>query len=447
MIFEAVADAAKSNFAPRPGIGSMKTDLANRLRRLNISAAVRVDPSARPLLDRTWLTITSSHLGRSTRLHAEVCRYISRSMIDARRNGAAVLVTSGSAIEPWACRAAELFSVPIIWVHVEGRAGTQQRFDRQPSISVHLEEADGPGDLSEPHHDSERRPPCGRDAVVNGLADQIDCVFVRRSGKIERCLRLRLRRANRPVVRIAVVDKTIHRDGHRAARDLMTEGAIGWYCCRPAIEPPRLRPQPASVIPNDWTTRQDEWLVHCTRACDGPWPGQTESQHRDELLLAGPTCSSQRGRDALDSLCRIVRQRRVIASALASHRSRPVVCFSAVPLAELLRRRQYRSHLHRWDYEPYGIALRKDAAIAAGCQSVIYGTSSDRNSIAATDRYRFQSKGSTYDWTKEQEWRFDRDVILDEFDRRDIRLFVKTDADARRLPNGFAVSVVGEYLP
>jgi hypothetical protein len=148
----------------------------------------------------------------------------------------------------------------------------------------------------------------------------------------------------------------------------------------------------------------------------------------------------------LDSLRRIVQKRRLIGSALASGRSWPVVCFSENSLSGLLSQRRYRPHLHRWDYEPYGIAIRKSAAISDGVQPVIYGSGNDRAKLPMAERYRFQAIGKTYDWTQEREWRCAGDVDLERFDPKDVRVFVRDQSEARWIGTRFSVSVVGGYV-
>jgi hypothetical protein len=157
--------------------------------------------------------------------------------------------------------------------------------------------------------------------------------------------------------------------------------------------------------------------------------------------------SDRRGQvTPLDALSRILRTRCLFASARTSNQSHPVVCFSSRPLADILKQRCYRPHLHRWDYEPYGIAIRRSAAIDAGLQPVIYGTEQQRKNLPAEDQYRFQSCGKTYDWTGEAEWRCHGDLRLDEFRPNDLRLFVANRDDALKLNTELPISIVGELL-
>ena len=183
----------------------------------------------------------------------------------------------------------------------------------------------------------------------------------------------------------------------------------------------------SSAVWPEWASQEGEWLVHCTRGTDAAWPGVTPRQYLDSMLLGDGEAG---GGDALQTLSRIVRSGRLLARAGASSRAHAVVCFSAVPLRELLCRRCYRPHLHRWDYEPYGVAIRCRAAAAAGVKPVIYGDPTDRATIPPDDRYRFQPRGATYDWTAEREWRSPGDIDLGRFAADDVRVFVPNAEDA-----------------
>lgn len=421
----------------------------------------RIDPE-RALIGRSpvgrLIALTSSHLGRSVVRQAHICRYLVRSMSDARREGHVGLVAAESAIEPWAVRAADLFDVPLVRVNLV-TAGDAARAansishgtcrSRITECWVHC--ADG----------------VSRDDVVIQMADQVDCVFLRAKGTIEQALRKRLAARTDASTRIAIDDPPTDKRTCRAVKDLMEHGALGWYCAegycpagyRPAKYCPAVRPlsRRSHHTPSirwssdDWARRggdsvDDGWLVHCTRTCDGPWPGQTLRQHRDALLLGDRSLALADKHSPLGSLRRILQTRRLIASALASDRTHPVVCFSAVALQTLLKRRRYRPHLHRWDYEPYGIAIRKSVASACGFEPVIYGSPADRRRLKPSQAYRFQAVGRTYDWTAECEWRSPRDVDLDRLHPSDVRVFVRTRTEAMELPDRFPVTPVGHLL-
>lgn len=397
-------------------LSSLSASLNLSLSVQGIDGQVIIGAGVETLSDRTWVAITSSHLGKSAEFHQEVCRYLSRSMIDARKSRSVVLAAVDSAIEPWAKRAAEIYGVPLLLVRVN------EQPESAGEMVLHV-----------------TGPELCRDDVVICLADRVDCVFVRSGGKIESAIRTKLVRQSVPCVRVAVHESSKHR---KVAHSLMGEGAVGLYLKRSLLKQPNVS-QKGPRADSEWTSLDGQWLIHCTRACSGAWPGQTERQYQDELLLSGSTTATGTQRTSMDTLLRILKSQRLAASALTSCRSQPVVCFSEQPLTVLLSRRSYRSHLHRWDYEPYGIAIRKSAAMNAGCQKVIYGDPEDRQRLSVQDRFRFQARGTTYDWTKEREWRFRGDVGLEQFDPDDIRVFVRQEYELERVASRYRATVVG----
>ena len=109
---------------------------------------------------------------------------------------------------------------------------------------------------------------------------------------------------------------------------------------------------------------------------------------------------------------------------------------SAVPLLQLLRQRCFRPHVQRWDYEPYGVAVRRRAIHQFGGRSVIYGEPVEAKKLPACERFRYQAKGKTNDWRKEKEWRLACSLSLKSLNPCDVRIFALDSALARsRLVN------------
>jgi hypothetical protein len=117
----------------------------------------------------------------------------------------------------------------------------------------------------------------------------------------------------------------------------------------------------------------------------------------------------------------------------------PVVSFTAVPARELGRLHAYRSHLSRWDFEPYGISIRREWLAARGTRPVTYGEESLWDQLPAGDQPFFQLRqsrsagGTVWDWTVEREWRHVGDVRLDTIPADTACLFVPTAEEARQL--------------
>ena len=395
--------------------GAAESGLASRLIRLGRAVGdVEVIPETRVSRPTPLQGLTCSRLGHDPACQQVVCRFLVRSVVQARDRGAKLLVASGSAIEPWARRAAELFSVPLQIVSI----------DRGEPEHVIVRSRDGRS--------------LSRDAVLIALADRVDAFYVRRGGTVERCLRDRIEQWQDASTRVAVGA------GPRcAAASLIDRGAIGWYLADAEDEDEDEEPLRVDLTRHDaWTRTDGQWLVHCTRGRVDAWPGETQRQFRDGMLLAGGYTAN---RGPLQALIRIVRSGRLVAAAQTTRRSHPVVCFSAVPLVELMQRRCFRAHLGRWDYEPYGVAIRLDAARNMGIQPVIYGDPKERDMLARRDRYRFHPVGKTYDWRSEREWRSAETVDLTRLADGDVRVFVRDAGDAASLPNirPWPVTVIG----
>lgn len=330
--------------------------------------------------------VVSSRVGHHVHRHRQMSQQIAVSMQRIRCDRETLLIAESTAIDPWVTHAAEVFDVPTI---------------RLPSSP-------------------------DRDPYLIAIPDRVDAVYVRRGGKVTSLLRQRARLQS-GIVRVAI-------DGSAGEQevvwDLLGAGVVGCYL------PSELNwkgPSEQAVVQNRMDERDIDWssyLVHCTRGSGGPWPDQSWEQYRDDLLLSDAQSAA---RDCIDSLCRIVQKRRLIADAIVSCRDQPVVCFSAVPLSDLLARRAYRSHLHRWDYEPFGIGVRRDAAERLGMQKVVYGDAQTQRDLPADQKFRFQASGSTHDWSTEREWRSPSDVDLSALDPSQILIFVPDEIAATRV--------------
>ncbi|MCC9641694.1 hypothetical protein LOC71_05365 [Rhodopirellula sp. JC740] len=349
------------------------------------------------------LAPVSSRLGNRPVRHRAMARQLAASMMDARQRRQSVATVVKSAADPWVTHAASTFDVPLV---------------RMNPDDMSLERLLPPNDRM--------RLCMERDEWIVALADRMDVLHLRRGGKIERAVLKRLE-VDPFGVRVAMEDA-------KAAKRLLAAGALGRFLPRSTEDLEREREQTAKresgLEANSSNWNDEEWLVHCTRRCDGPWPGQSWSQYRDEMLLGSDEAAS---REPLDTLRRIVRMRRLISGATTSKQTHRVVCFSAVPLPELLRRRTFRSHVSRWDYEPYGIAIRRRAAIDCGLKPVVYGRAFERNAMAEEDRFLFQSAGRDGEWQSEKEWRGLEDLDLASVDPADVRVFVPSEREAAKI--------------
>ena len=185
----------------------------------------------------------------------------------------------------------------------------------------------------------------------------------------------------------------------------------------------------------------EEWLLHWTRPRPGPWPNQSREDWMDELILGCRTAD----RSALACLLRIVGEGLLRASSEGIRGAFPVISFTEVPLGEFRRRRVFRGHRHRFDFEPWGIAIRRDLLQRLGARPVIYGSEDDWQELSAAERPFFQKAAddqSSTDNRAEREWRLCRDLSLAAIAEVDWCLFVENDSAAGTLSREVSCDVI-----
>ena len=280
-----------------------------------------------------------------------------------------------------------------------------------------------------------RRVPL-RDRTQFAFADQVMALQVRRRGH------------SASLLSFALADRTfepgairVHIDtcDSQLSEELTANGAVALHLLSngqnefPAA--PDHAAEPPAQIRAMESINTHEYLGHWTRRRRGPWPGQPDDEYADELILG----LASKDRSALSSLARIVAQRKLLASVGSNRTGAPVVSFTAVPLHEWSMHRTFRSHRVRWDFEPYGICIKRDWLDGVGATPVIYGDEDEWKSLPNESRYRFQPKqsmtrsGKTIDWTSEREFRFPGDVDLERVGIDDAFVFVPTIEEARHL--------------
>ena len=219
--------------------------------------------------------------------------------------------------------------------------------------------------------------------------------------------------------------------------ELLKLGAIDWLLLPgPGNDDQDLESDPSpkqmsSIVPLE-SIDQSQYLLHWARRQSNAWPDQNQDAHLDQLIFGS---TEDRYLEVM-TLCRIIASNRLIGAAHLTRDPAPVVCFTAVPVGELPERTVFRKHLARWDFVPYGLAIRKSVLQSAGCKEVIYGDDSDWETLGREDRPWFQlqaSKNGKIDWTQEQEWRLVGDLDLNKIGNEDAFAFVKTQTDANRL--------------
>lgn len=145
----------------------------------------------------------------------------------------------------------------------------------------------------------------------------------------------------------------------------------------------------------------------------------------------------------LVTLNRICQQRRLRGTSRITRTTQRSVSFSAVPLPRLLRSRNFQSHLQRWDWEPYGLLIDRDALEGLGARPVIYGDEIDYARLPAAQKPYFQPLGKEpQQWAQEREWRLLGDLDLSVLPGDAVRLFVRTRIEALHMARIFSWPVL-----
>ena len=170
-----------------------------------------------------------------------------------------------------------------------------------------------------------------------------------------------------------------------------------------------------------------DYLFHYTRACAGPWPGETYDQYLLNLFDARPLS----GHSALETLIRILQEGLIRAGARMVRGPEAVISWSSHPPHELFLMRKWNRALVRWTVEPYGIAVRRGILRSLGAKPAVYGSDQVYSRLVEPERYRFQLSRSapSASWRHEREWRLRGDLALSSLNPGDGFVFVKTEEE------------------
>jgi hypothetical protein len=92
----------------------------------------------------------------------------------------------------------------------------------------------------------------------------------------------------------------------------------------------------------------------------------------------------------------------------------------------------FRPHRRRYDFEPWGLAIRQSTLAALGARPVIYGTEELWQNLQPTDQPFFQkiSVDGNLNSPAEREWRLPHDLVLTQVPIQDLFIFVDSAKDA-----------------
>lgn len=179
-------------------------------------------------------------------------------------------------------------------------------------------------------------------------------------------------------------------------------------------------PEPDSVSQQLTETDWDH-ICHWTHTNNGPWPGQNRADYYRSIAE-----SETYPNNGLNSLINILQTHRIYASSENIRVNQKAVAFSNLHPKEMLSLMSWRKRYVRYNFEPYGIAITRHAAVTSGMRPVIYGPPSLYKRLADSDKPFFQSEGAKGgDWRPENEWRYVGDLDLSQFSISDLLVVVR----------------------
>ncbi len=443
-----------------------------------------------------WTACLSSRLGSDKHLKSSWPWLLERFLRSAWRLGQTVLVTEGSTLSAHcshllqrtrqSCVYARIFNKPFRAMDaIPGQSTFDRAFTKWVDTQLQRNELNRLHvcylPVSDPENACLRALPW-QDRFAVCCSNTLTVLSMRSGGSIDRLISERVRdsRFKPATIRLYIdsstcdVQSTLRPSRSRRRANMvrganredsqttqwLDRGLVGWMTAaasRMVFDEPIgtcNSSQTTSGITTDWLyacgsawsmMRPGDWLFHCVR---GRTMGHCDTQAAHSVIDA---VLRQHAREvsAYEVLLEIVRSKRLRGRKTLFRASSPCVSFSAVPLEELLRRRAYQSHLQRWDWEPYGLAVRRSALVALGTRPVIYGDEDDYSRLDESDRPFFQpaqrrqsnkhqanqrqSIKRQTNWTEEQEWRLVGDLPLARLPREAIVLFVANELEGKRL--------------
>lgn len=167
-----------------------------------------------------------------------------------------------------------------------------------------------------------------------------------------------------------------------------------------------------------------EWLYHWTRASKGPWPGEKAWMfYRD--VIDNP---DKYVRCAASTLNRILSEKLIRGSSWKIAGGEKVVAMTESPPEEAIGLMRWRKRYVMFSFEPYGIAIRKDAATSIGAKPVEY---IEEHTPSGEKGIFTHAAGEKTDWRLEKEWRIRDSIDLSKLDKNDFFAIVPSIADLK----------------
>ena len=437
------ADAVSHELLAECGVSLSFPDVASSQFLSYLGCRLIYWPCGRPT--DSLVSVISSRIGRRADLHPEWFDVLRTLVLRASRDRECLAYSTGTAAADYVRRACELFGVSRLRIEVdEGCVETSEQlveWMEHQSNRKHLSESEQVALVSpryagpERDSNSEQLTSTGRDTALVLAGDRIVALRVAPSGNIERLLAQVLSEPRFVPILVAVHERT---EATIAEKRVISAGAVPWIL-KPSMPlprvtglPPQLETVRSDLNGNEPLESPDDWLCHWTRARKGAWFDQPEDDYLDELILG---CESA-DRAAFAALLKILEHRKIYTSTSGSPSA--TVSFTAVPLTMFRGRRVFRRHKRQYDFEQYGIAVRRSVIEGVGGRPVEYvprRSNTESNTDCHYDVFQqpITNDAGTIDWRAEREWRLEGNLDLSSLSGEDVVVFANTPGEVARL--------------
>ncbi len=180
-----------------------------------------------------------------------------------------------------------------------------------------------------------------------------------------------------------------------------------------------------------------QYLIHWTRTSNHRWPGERTIDYWRSILDSSSYC-----RSAFETLRHIVSTKRIQASNRHMPAGFSTVAFSSLSPIDVLPIMRWRARYGEMSFEPYGIGIRIESALAHKILPVSYVEF--RNPTCATP-WLCQTIGTKTDWRAEHEYRHLGNLDLEKFASADLIVFTLHQSEADTISRDFGLNAVSFY--
>lgn len=196
----------------------------------------------------------------------------------------------------------------------------------------------------------------------------------------------------------------------------------------------------SSALSNKIKELEKSYLIHWTRATNSRWPDENNLEFYRMIFD-----SERYRRTAFDTLRQILSGQSIIASSKNMTSNIKTVCFSALVPEEAILLMKWRRRYNQMSFEPFGIGIERNYAIAHGIKEVRYYQPSQKKPRDGQDNWWWQSAGEKTDWRNEKEFRYKGDFDFSKVPEDKRLIFCHYKSQANFIKNQTGLRVMSFY--